>query len=303
MDDLNFEKQLHKKMKTIFKIIPILFFVGTFGQSKKCNYIEDYYPLVYRGQLSYLKKQNDSAYFYLKQAEKNCGLLYNSRTNEIGILADLETEKKNYSNAFKYIRMLLENGNKFSDIEEDETFKSLKSKNNWQKLKSESDLIYKNWYQHLNLDLRNEIVKMTDEDQRVRTTKVSKEEFERIDSINENRFKEIFKTYGYPTQNLIGNWSLDQKNADVLLFAFHFKDIEYFKPLFFDFVKNGQAEPELYAGLIDSHDRNRGIFTYRIYSNLTDEQIEDLPNLDKRRVSVGLRPWKMELEYIKLRGF
>lgn len=290
-------------MKTILKVIPILFFVGIFGQSKKCNYIDDYYPLVYRGQLNYLKKQNDSAYFYLKQAEKNCDLLYNPRTNEIEILADLETKRKNYSKAAEYIRMLLENGDKFSSIEEDDTFNDLKSQNEWKKLKSESDLIYQKWYNNLNLDLRNEIIKMTDEDQRVRTTKVSKKEFDRVDSLNENRFKEIFKTYGYPKENLIGNWNLDKKIASPYLFVFHFRDFEYFKPLFFDYVKNGKSQPELYAGLIDSHDRRRGVFTYRIYYNLKDEQIEDLPNLDKRRVSVGLRPWKMELEYIKLRGF
>ena len=290
-------------MKTSLKLIPILFFIGTFGQNKKCNYIEDYYPLIYRGQLNYLKKQNDSAYFYLKKAENKCDLLYNTQTNEIEILAELETEKRNYSKAVNYIRMLLENGKKFSSIEATDTFKSLKLKNKWLKLKYESDLIYRNWYNHLNLDLRNEIIKMADEDQRVRTTNVSEVEYKRVDSLNENRFKEIFKTYEYPNENLIGNWSIDKKIANVTLFLFHFKDIEYFKPIFFDYVKNGKSEPELYASLIDSHDRKRGIFTYRIYTNLTNDQIEDLPNLDKRRTSVGLRPWKMELEYRKLMGF
>lgn len=222
---------------------------------------------------------------------------------EIEILAELETEKKNYTNALKYIRLLLENGITISTIEKNETFTSLKSNDKWIELKTESNTIYKKWYDRLNLDLRNEIIKMTAEDQRVRTTKVTKEEFQRVDSLNENRFKEIFKTYGYPNQNLIGNRSIDNKSASPILFAFHFRDIEYFKPLFYDFVKNGESSAELYASLIDSHDRKRGVFTYRIYSNLTDDQIDDLSNLDKRRVSVGLRPWKMQLEYEKLRGF
>lgn len=51
-------------------------FIG-FAQNKdcECNYITDYYPIVYKGQLNYLKENYDSAYIYLKQAEKNCPLL------------------------------------------------------------------------------------------------------------------------------------------------------------------------------------------------------------------------------------
>ena len=83
----------------------------------------------------------------------------------------------------------------------------------------------------------------------------------------------------------------------------HLKDVDYFKPKFYDYVKSGTSEASLYASIVDSNDRMRGIFTYRIYSNLKDDQIEDLPNLDKRRISVGLRPWKMQLLLHELRGY
>ena len=90
--------------------------------------------------------------------------------------------------------------------------------------------------------------------------------------------------------------------ASIETLIMHFDDIEYFKPLFLEYVKTGVSPANIYASIIDSDNRKRGLFTYRIYSNLKDEQIEDLPNLDKRRISVGLRNWKTEVLLRELRG-
>lgn len=284
-------------------LILLLFPTLIFSQNTKCNYIEDYYPTIYKAQIQYLQKKYDSAYFHLKKAENKCGLRYDGTTNEIEILAELEYRKKNYKKSAHYLKKLVENGYPFKYIEEDSLYTGFRNKKEWISLKIQSDKIYEKWKSNINWDLRDELIKINEEDQRIRINKVSKEEFERVDSLHENRLKEILTQYGYPTNNLVGNWYIDKKMASIGTLIMHLKDLEYFKPKFYEYVKSGISEASLYASIVDSRDRMRGIFTYRIYSNLKDDQIEDLPNLDKRRISVGLRPWKMEIEYRKLRGF
>lgn len=286
-------------IRIFFLIIPSLIL----SQNKKCNYIVEYYPLIYKAQIEYYQKKYDSAYFKLKNAEKKCGLRYDGTTNEIEIIAELEYRKKNYKKSANYLKKLVENGYPFKYIEEDSTYTEFKTRKEWKSLKQNNDEIYSNWEKNINWNLRNELIKINEEDQRIRRNPVSQDEFNRVDSINENRLKEILKQYGYPTNNLIGNWYIDKKMASIETLIMHLDDLEYFKPLFFEYVKNGVSPANIYASIIDSHDRKRGIFTYRIYSNLKDEQIEDLPNLDKRRISVGLRPWKMELLLRELRGY
>lgn len=284
-------------------LILLLFPTIIFCQNKKCNYIDDYYPTIYKAQIEYYQKKYDSAYFHLKTAENKCGLRYDGTTNEIEILAELEFRKKKFKQSANYLKKLVENGYPFKYIEEDSIYTDFRNKKEWISLKLQSDKIYEKWKSNINWDLRAELIKINEEDQRIRTTNVSKEEFERVDSLNENRLKEILAQYGYPTNNLVGNWYIDEKLASIGTLIMHLKDVDYFKPKFYDYVKSGTSEASLYASIVDSNDRMRGIFTYRIYSNLKDDQIEDLPNLDKRRISVGLRPWKMQLLLHELRGY
>lgn len=53
----------------------------------------------------------------LKQAEKNCPLLNNPQTDEIGILSEVAVRKKLYDEAKKYVELKLKNGYKIEDFE------------------------------------------------------------------------------------------------------------------------------------------------------------------------------------------
>ncbi|SKB90928.1 hypothetical protein SAMN05660477_01783 [Soonwooa buanensis] len=286
-----------KNITSSFLIVCCLF---SFAQNKKCNYIEDYYPHVYKAQIQYLKKNFDSAYVNLKKAEQNCQLIFNSILSAPEMLAGIEASRNNNNEAYKYLNFLFENGYSLDLISENEHLQVLKQDKNWTQFVENSKIIRDNWRQNVNVALRNEYLKIKSEDQRVRLTNVSKEEFDRVDNYNENRIKTMLKEYGYFNPKLIGNYTIDNKNEFFTTIVLHLRDIEYFKPIFFSYVKNGEAPPELYATLIDAADKTNGIFTYGIMTGLGNDQLKDIKNLDKRRISVGLRPWKMELEFRKL---
>lgn len=294
-------------MRILNVILYVLIFNFSSAQTKDCacNYITDYYQLVYKGQLNFLKENYDSAYVYLKQAEKNCPLLYNPQTNEIGMLAEISARKSLYDETMKYMEMKLRNGENLDYYETDSIFAEFRKQKQWTEIKLKSERLYQDWYANLNLDLRKELIQMNKEDQRVRTKDpIDFEEMKRVDSINLIRLKDIFKEYGYPSQKLIGNWMLDKEIADVSTMIMHIhgeENLAYFKPIFLKWVQCGKTEnPTIYANLIDSNDRLKEIFTYGIYDNVGSEKIEDFENIDSRRTSVGLSPWGMGKEIHRL---
>lgn len=279
--------------------------VNVFSQSDDCqyDYIKHYYQLVYQAQINYMQNDFDKAYKFLKQAEQNCELLNQMGIYEINMLAELSLKKGLDKDVLFYVEKSLRQGFTIDYFEKYPNFEGITEVKGWEELKAKSQQIYDNWYSNLNLDLRNELAKMIEEDQRVRKGKSQyNDEMREVDDYNEKRFKEILAEFGYPNEQIIGNSNIDEKDTDVSIFTFHIKDIEYFKPLFLEYVRCGKVPADIYAGLIDSHDRRRGVFTYGIYGNVTPEQIEDFENLDERRINAGLRPYEMELLYKKLQN-
>ena len=284
-------------------VLAFLISTNLFAQTDdcKCDYIQDYYQLVYQAQISYLQNDFDAAYDLLKQAEQNCELLNQNGIEEISILVKVSLKKEKYSDFTFYLEKLLNQGYNIEYFENHPDFIGITNINSWDELKERSLQIYDTWYAKLNLDLRDELAQMISEDQRVRMGKsYYDEEMREIDDYNEKRFKEILAEFGYPDEQVIGNYNIGEKSVNPRILAFHIKDIEYFKPLFLEYVRCGKAPADLYANLIDSHNRKNGIFTYGIYSNVTPEQIENFENLDERRINAGLRPYEMEKLYQKL---
>lgn len=289
-------------MKKLIYILTFLISVNVFSQSDdcQCDYIKDYYQLVYQAQISYMQNDFDKAYKFLKQAEQNCELLNQINIHEINMLVKLSLKKGLDKDVLFYVEKSLHKGFKIEYFEGNPDFPKITEIKGWEELKEKSQQIYDNWHSTLNLDLRNELVEMIEEDQRVRQGEIDFDKMREVDDYNEKRFKEIIAEFGYPNEQIIGNYSIDEKDADVSIFASHIKDVDYFKPLFLEYVKCGKAPADIYASLVDSHDRRTGIFTYGIYGNVTPEYIEDFKNLDERRINAGLRPYEMELLYRKL---
>ena len=120
-----------------------------------------------------------------------------------------------------------------------------------------------------------------------------------VDSLNEQRMKEIFSTYGYPDEHLIG-LATPSERTDITVMLMHFKDTAYFKSVLYEFIKKGTCPPNALGRMIDSQERSTGIYTYGTYENADSTEIKDFKNLDRRRMAIGLSPWKKRKEMIKL---
>ena len=294
--------------------IKILFFllisVVGFSQKKKINeeydYINNYYQFVYQAHYEYLKENYQKAYDLLKTAEKNCPLLNQTGIYEPRILAEYAVRLGKNNEALDYIELTLkEFGTKFSSIENDSVFNELKSSKRWKKIKNSAEKYFDDYSKRVDFDLRKELNFMKKEDQRVRTNGFDAEGAKIVDSINNEKLKEIVADCDcYPNYsvNLVGSYDTDEFDPEISVLVMHVNadDSEYWKPIFLDLIRRGRAPADIYGRLIDSNLRSNGIFQYGIYNNVKKDRIEDFENLDKRRVAVGLAPWQLDKDIYEL---
>ena len=128
-----------------------------------------------------------------------------------------------------------------------------------------------------------------------------------VDERNRNRLKEIFKEYGFPTKKLVGK---DAMQGIFLMIQHSDGDKEWQKsqlPNIEEAVKNGDMNGQSYAYLYDRIKINGG--EKQLYGTqfanvdpinkiveLADT--EDLDNLDKRRMEIGMMPIQMYKEFM-----
>lgn len=259
------------------------------SEEKECNFIVDYYPMVYKAQLKYLEKDLDSAFYYLDKAKNKCGLLNTPDIVERMIYAEMNVERQDYKNALESLKEIVLVGFPFEYLEYNESFEELKETQEWKKLKKLSIEVNDRGNDFFNWELRNEILAMLKSDQEVRHgDTLDYERMKKVDDSHQKRIKEIFETYGYPNEKLIG-YSNKNENVDISLMLMHFDDLEYFKPKLLDFIKRGECTPYVLAYMVDSNDRKDSMYTYGIYSTVDSTEIKDFSNLDSKRKSIGLR--------------
>lgn len=262
------------------------------SESNECNYITDYYPLIYKAQIKYLENDLDSALYYLNRAKNKCELLNTRDILERVIYAEIQVKKHNYSLAFESLEELLLTGFPFGSLECNDSLNDLKNYKEWKRLKKLSIRINDRENNFFNWELRDEILDMLKSDQEVRNDyPLDYDKMKEVDESNQKRMKEIFETYGYPNEKLIG-YSNKNENVDISFMLMHFDDLDYFKPKLLGFIKKGECNPYTLASMVDSNDRENRIYTYGIYSSVDSTEIRDFPNLDKRRKSIGLRTLK-----------
>lgn len=286
------------KKTTLLFILIFCNFLFSQGNKKEYDYIKDYYQFVYEGQYNYEIGNDTLAYNLLKKAESNCPLLNQSGIYEIDILARLSAIFGKSNESLDYIEILMKKfGYKFSQFENESVFESLKSKSKWGKLKKNSDKIYKEYLKTVNFSLRNEIKSIVAKDQEIRVREViDNKELDSIDKIHEERLKVIIKDFGYPYENLLGNETLlaDEFTPDINVLITHFKDVEYWKPLFLDLIRKGKAPAYIYGNLVDSTERQGSYFIYAVNSNVLPNEIVDFDKIDERRIAVGLSTWDLQ---------
>ena len=281
--------------------IKILFFllisIVGFSQKKKINeeydYINNYYQFVYQAHYEYLNGNYQKAYDLLKTAEKNCPLLKQMEINEPAVLAECAMRLNKPEEAVHYIEVLVRDyGAKFENFKDAPLYKDIQNTKSWRKLERKAKKYHQAYLKQVNLDLRNEIFKMREEDQKLRINR-DYEGVKRVDSINDLKLRKIVADCDcFPDEMFpqFGNQMIDDKFFRAVIFVYHInrEDAEYWKPIFLDLIKRGRAPAEIYGTLIDSNLRSNGVYQYGIYSNIGKDLIDDFENLDKRRIAVGL---------------
>lgn len=288
------------KKLTVFFIVFFSNILFSQENKKEYDYIKDYYQLVYEANYNYEIGNDSLAYNLLKKAESNCPLLNQSGIYEIDILAKLSAKFNKHDEALGYIELLLKKfGYKFRQFENDIVFTSLKTKSKWKKLKKNSDKIHQEYLKKVNFPLRNEIKLISDKDQEVRLRGIIDwKEVDSVDRIHEDRLKVIIQEFGYPDENIIGNqnlaWGSNELSPDISTLIMHIRDIDYWKPIFLDLIRRGKAPANIYGNLVDSLQRQTGMFHYGIYQNITPDRIIDFDKIDERRIAVGLSTWDLQ---------
>ena len=260
---------------------------------------------MYEAQYEYYKDNYQKAYDLLKKAESNCPLLNQPEIKEIGLLAECAARLNKPEEAVYYLEILAKDyGHKVEGLKNDSIYSNLKSFRKWEKLLKKAPKYYKNYLANVDLDLRNEILKMMMEDQSVRVNR-DREGMKRVDSINDLKFRKIIVNCDcFPDEMFpqFGNYTIDDEFFHATTFVFHIyrEQAEYWKPIFLDLIRRGRAPADIYGSLIDSNLRVNGVYDYAIYNNIGTDQINDFENLDKRRIAVGLPPWQLRKDVLEL---
>jgi hypothetical protein len=295
------------------KYLLALYLFGTliigYSQNNKCpcDYVSSgYYQLVYEADVAYLSGDKETAYQKMTAAEKACPLIEQSIYREISnIYMDLLVEYKHFDDAVYYLSILVRDyGFPVALLEKKDYFPSLSSHIDWEPLRAELYQLNAAFYSRVDTNLVKEIKAMQLQDQAVRKdwqSKYNDEEFIRkmneTDNVHAACIKEIFDTYGFPGERLIGRVNTfppDGVNISAMLM--HFDDINYFEPILLRFIRSGECEPEVLGSFIDSRSRmkpNKDKFIYRIYENVGDDEIWDIDNLDNRRKAIGMPTMEM----------
>ena len=162
------------------------------------------------------------------------------------------------------------------------------------RLNKEEIILLKNKYKSkVNLELRNRLVKMTNEDQSIRV-KGKDSEFDSVDLKNSKELEDIFNKYGYPSISLIGsNNSFDDYVNIKVIFLHQTDDFKKkYLPIILDNVKKGNCDPRVYATIYDRkmwENSNKQFYgSYTSTNNKIDPPLLNSKDIDSIRKSIGL---------------
>lgn len=287
----------------MYRCVFICLFLCIACQEKEpCDYIEEYYQDVYEAELAYWGKDYQKAYDLLKGVESRCKLLNQSIIREPEMMAKLSIKIGKPQAAFPYIQRMLKEGMSFDSFLNNDAYTILHEYEEWKYLERNASTFKTAFEEGINKKLREEIIAMNDLDQKVLQKPVDYDEVRQVNNTHKNRIKEIFKEYGYPHSGLIGK-SKTGERTDIKVLLMHFLEPEYFSPLLIESTRKGIAPAGFVGYIVDRKDlAERDSFTYGIYDNADASQIKDFKNLNKRRISVGLPPWKLKKRVDSLRS-
>jgi hypothetical protein len=283
----------------ILSTLLILIFVSCANEPKnECNYITDYYQIMYRADYEFDTENYEKAFDLYQDAFNSCKAKNTTTFNEIGKFTESSAILKKYDITYKYAKKQIKNGVELSRFQNNETFHDFLLSDYGKKFVLEYDLLRKDFENKANFKLRDELIWMRSADQMYRGGNGESDwtKQDSIDKLHEERLIELFESIGYPTDELVGPHMMDYP-VDVGLFLLHTKDsirMNYFVPKVKEFVQNGTAPPRALGTMIDQYylynDEPQIYGTYGAQGGGYANMIDDLKKVDSNRISIGLPP-------------
>lgn len=289
-------------MKWIFPVFVFCYLWSCRPTAK--DYIHDYYPLVYEGDLAFLKGDYEAAYKSLKKAIKNRPPINLPPYYEIDKLARSAAILKKEGEAVRYIEALIDRGYELSSFQNDSIYGNIWRHPEWKRVVEEYPSRREMYLKTVNFSLRHQIIEMKTQDQKYRASADADKYWpaqNAIDSINALKLIDIFESVGYPNIRKIGHQSVDGYfQLDIGAMLLHTADsirTSYFIPKLRAFVEQGQCSPYDLAEVIDQYHLFND--NYQIYGTLFDQNgnITNLKypqNVDSLRLTIGLPTLRME---------
>lgn len=288
-------------MRTVLPLTFILIISCSQRNKPACNYITDYYQTIYQAELAYELKNYEKAYKLYQSAFNSCTPINTSTYNEIGKYAEVCSILGHDKQALDFIELGLKNGNELKWNLEDPVHSKIFKTEGGQKLIAKYDKIRSEYLKGINLELRKEIQEMNRLDQLYRNEQYQENKQDSIDKINTNRLRAIFEKFGYPNDQVIGSYSVDQKNTDIITMLLHTSDsirMSYFVPKLKEYVNAGACSPKTLGQVIDQfylyNNQPQIHGTYEAQNSKYANMIGDRKQVDKNRISIGLPPLELD---------
>ena len=289
-------------MRMIFALLFIICLGCKSENQYSCNYITDYYPLVYRADIEFELENYNRAFELYQKAFSTCNAKNTPTFNEIANFTECSALLKRYDITYKYAKSQIQNGVTLDRFENNKSYAEFLSSGSGQQLISEFPTLRRAFKANANFELRDELIAMQVADQMYRNSKHQKQiaKQDSIDKLHEERLIEIFETIGYPTDRIVGPHTMEYPvNPELLLL--HTDDsirMSYFVPKIKEFVKKGMASPQILGSLIDQYYLYNGspqIYgTYRTQGGGYADMIGDKNVVDSNRISIGLPPLELK---------
>jgi len=239
-------------MKNAIKILALfLFFSCQRMEKTDCNYITDYFPHSTKAEMEFYLGNYEESFELYQKAFRNCEALAIGTHNDIGLFAKVCAELGKEDLALDFIEKRIAVGGTIGEFQNDSIFNNLLNSERGKKIFADYDQNRAKFIAGLNLDLRSEIQTMIRFDQQLNSTKFQDSMFQ----VNDKRLVQIIDKYGYPNEQIIGSYNIDQINSDPRILLLHSDDsirMNYFVPKIKKLVENGKCTPYTLGTILDN---------------------------------------------------
>lgn len=155
--------------------------------------------------------------------------------------------------------------------------------------REEMKLLSQNHYKKYNIQLRNRIIRMFEEDQCARIPSLNLEKMDEFQKKHEKEIQEIIAKFGYPNHNVTG-YLLDKNNGpvtfEVVFFHQTAENKKKYLPMLYDNLIKGKSSPFEYGGIVDKIYLDNGSLYYGTF--IGKELLVNPKKIDSIRKTIGL---------------